>query len=305
MKLRYRLIRRGLRGGTFYCVDTATKQRTSLRTDSEDEARQIVEAKNQALRQPVLNLQIAKAYLAGSDPSFVHRKWSDVMMEFVATKTGTNRTRSERAIADKAFDSIRELQVLETRSEHFLRVLKAGKLSTNAYLRRFHNFALDMGWLPWPILPKRQWPAIHYKEKRAVTRDEHDLLLSREPDTVVRWHRLGLRLFWRWKSRDGKVGRKSIAPETVDLIRQMSRPNPVWGAPRVHGELLKLGIRVAQRTVAKHMLPHPRRSRSQTWTSFLRNHLGRGFRLISSWCRRSVSTSFRFSWCFRTHAARC
>lgn len=153
-----------------------------------------MEAKNQALRQPVLNLQIAKAYLAGSDPSFVHRKWSAVMAEFVATKTGTNRTRSERAIADKAFDSIRELQVLETRSEHFLRVLKAGKLSTNAYLRRFHNFALDMGWLPWPILPKRQWPAIHYKEKRAVTRDEHDLLLSRETNTEMRaffgccWH---------------------------------------------------------------------------------------------------------------------
>ena len=95
-----------------------------------------------------------------------------------------------------------------------------------------------------------------------------------QPDTVVRWHRQGFRLFWRWKSRARKAGRKRVAPETVDLIRQMSRANPLWGAPRIHGELLKLGISVAQRTVAKYMLPHPPRSTSQTWTSFLRNHLG-------------------------------
>ena len=67
MKARYRLIRRGTRGGTFYCVDTFTGKRSSLGTNNEDEARQIIEAKNQALRQPVLNLQIAKAYLAGTD----------------------------------------------------------------------------------------------------------------------------------------------------------------------------------------------------------------------------------------------
>ena len=95
-----------------------------------------------------------------------------------------------------------------------------------------------------------------------------------QPDTVVRWHRQGFRLFWRWKSRTGKPGRKRIAAETVDLIRQMSRANPLWGAPRIHGELLKLGIGVAQRTVAKYMVSHPRRSTSQMWTSFLRNHLG-------------------------------
>ncbi len=70
---------------------------------------------------------------------------------------------------DKAFDAIRNLQLLDTRAEHFLRVLESGSLSTNSYLRRFHNFALDLGWLPWPVLPKRKWPAIHYREKRAVT----------------------------------------------------------------------------------------------------------------------------------------
>jgi integrase len=186
MKTRYRLIRRGIRGGKFYCVDTVTRKRTSLNTLDEDEARQIAEAKNQAERQPEINLQIAKAYLAATDENFINRTWREVMAEFVKTKTGNNRTRSERAVMDKSFDSIRDLQLIETRSEHFLRVLEASKVSTNNYLRRFHNFAVDMGWLPCPVLPKRQWPPIHYKEKRAVTREEHELILSRETNPEMR-----------------------------------------------------------------------------------------------------------------------
>jgi len=95
-----------------------------------------------------------------------------------------------------------------------------------------------------------------------------------QPDTVIHWHRQGFRLFWRWKSRARKAGRPRVAPETIDLIRQMCRANPLWGAPRIHGELLKLGIRVAQRTVSKYMVRQPGRSAGQTWTTFLRNHLG-------------------------------
>jgi putative transposase len=95
-----------------------------------------------------------------------------------------------------------------------------------------------------------------------------------QPDTVIGWHRQGFRLFWRWKSRTRTAGRQSVAPATIDLVRQMSRANPLWGAPRIHGELLKLGISVAQRTVSKYMVRQPRRSGGQTWTTFLRNHLG-------------------------------
>jgi hypothetical protein len=194
MKTRYRLTCRGSRGGKFYCVDTQTGKRTSLQTGIEEEARQLIEAKNQAQRQPVLNLQIAKAYLAAADSNYVRRTWSEVMAEFVKTKTGSNRTRSERAVLDKSFDSIRDRQLIETRAEHFLRVLESGRVSTNNYLRRFHNFAADMGWLPWPVLPKRQWPAIHYKEKRAITWEEHELILRHETNSDMRafiwccWH---------------------------------------------------------------------------------------------------------------------
>jgi len=95
-----------------------------------------------------------------------------------------------------------------------------------------------------------------------------------QPETVIRRHRAGFRLFWKWKSRALRGGRRPIHGEVVSLIRQMSRANPLWGAPRIHGELLKLGIDVAQRTVAKYMVPGSRRPSSQNWTTFLRNHLG-------------------------------
>jgi hypothetical protein len=95
-----------------------------------------------------------------------------------------------------------------------------------------------------------------------------------QPSTVIQWHRAGFRLFWRWKSRPGKTGRKTIAPEVITLIRDMNHANPLWGAPRIHGELLKLGISLSQRTVANYMVPRARRPSSHNWKAFLRNHLG-------------------------------
>src|ERR1700691_2271316 len=98
MKTRFRLMRRGLRGGAFYCVDTTTGKRASLRTGSEDEAHQLVEAKNQAQRQPEINLQIAKAYLAAADESFVNRTWQEVMDEIRKLKQNETQRRWQTAI---------------------------------------------------------------------------------------------------------------------------------------------------------------------------------------------------------------
>ena len=91
-----------------------------------------------------------------------------------------------------------------------------------------------------------------------------------QPDTIIRWHRMGFRLYWRWKSRS-RGGRPQIPREVRRLIRDMSLDNPLWGAPRIHGELLKLGMEVAQSTVAKYMA-RSGRGRSQTWKTFLHNH---------------------------------
>src|SRR3954462_13667481 len=90
------------------------------------------------------------------------------------------------------------------------------------------------------------------------------------PETLVRWHRAGFRSYWRWKSRN-RGGRPQIDTELRALIRQMSNDNPLWGAPRIHGELLKLGFEVAQSTVAKYMIKR-RGPPGQSWWTFLRNH---------------------------------
>jgi hypothetical protein len=91
-----------------------------------------------------------------------------------------------------------------------------------------------------------------------------------KPETVIRWHRAGFRAYWRWKSRP-RGGRPTTPADIRQLIREMSIANPLWGAPRIHGELLKLGIDVGQTTVAKYMAKR-RRPPSQGWKTFLRNH---------------------------------
>ncbi len=78
-----------------------------------------------------------------------------------------------------------------------------------------------------------------------------DVVVMVKPETVIRWHRRGFRLFWSWKSRPRRRGRPPAPTEVRDLIRRMSRENPLWGAPRIHGELLKLGIEISQATVSK------------------------------------------------------
>jgi transposase InsO family protein len=90
------------------------------------------------------------------------------------------------------------------------------------------------------------------------------------PETIVRWHRAGFRTFWRWKSR-ARVGRPQVPLEIRQLVREISLANPLWGAPRIHGELLKLGIEVGQTSVAKYMARR-RRPPSQGWRTFLTNH---------------------------------
>jgi hypothetical protein len=97
-----------------------------------------------------------------------------------------------------------------------------------------------------------------------------EALKIHKPETVIRWHRAGFRAYWRWKSR-ARGGRPRTSLAIRQLIRDMSIANPLWGAPRIHGELLMLGIEVGQTTVAKYMV-RPRQPPSQGWKTFLRNH---------------------------------
>ena len=194
MKTRYRLISRGSRGNAYYSVDTLTGRRRSLGDADRDAAEQIVAAQNQALRQPSLNLQIARAYLSGSDSGVGTRTWQLALDGLISTKSGSTQQRWLRASRDRALDPLRGRLLIETQGEHFLAALAAGSTSTNVHLRKLHNFCLDMGWILAPVLPKRQWPKFEFKEKRAITAAEHEAIVAREPNPETRsfyqllWH---------------------------------------------------------------------------------------------------------------------
>jgi len=126
-----------------------------------------------------------------------------------------------------------------------------------------------------------------------------DAILIVQPETILRWHRRGLRAYWRWQSR--KVGgRPRIDGEIRKLIRRMSHDNPLWGAPRIHGELLMLGIEVAESTVSKDM-GWRRRPPSQGWKTFLRNHAA-GIASLDLFVVRTISFKLLYGLVILRHA---
>lgn len=193
MKRRFILYRRKL-GGTFYVEDTQTRKQESLGTKDRAEATSLLNARNESVRQPQLNLQIAKAYLAGTDSGVSTRTWQQALDAIVETKSGSTQDRWRWAAKEVALDHIRDRVILETQAEHLLACLKAGTVSTNVHLRKLHNFCISMNWLPWPLIPKRLWPEVRFKDKRAITSEEHQLIIEREKNSERRsfyelcWH---------------------------------------------------------------------------------------------------------------------
>src|SRR3954447_20365794 len=110
---------------------------------------------------------------------------------------------------------------------------------------------------------------------RRIWANWSEALILVKPDTVVSWHRAGYRLFWTWRSRRQRVGRPKLAEEVRDLIRRMKRENPMWGAPRIHGELLLLGFEISEPTVSRYLQRLkriPERTKASQWLAFLNNH---------------------------------
>jgi integrase len=247
MKPRFILFRRG---NVYYSEDMVSGKQHSLRTKDENEALTLLHSKNEAHRQPGLNLQIARTCLTATDPKVAKRTWQTPMDEMTRTKTGSTLIRYQRAIQDEAFDLIRGLPILETQSAQFLKVLKTGSVATNVFLRRIHNFALDMNWLPWPVLSKRQWPKVRFKEKRAVTLDEHRAIVAREQNTERRafyeccWHIGGAQsdiaglnaddIDWQMKTigflrhKTGTVSIVHFGEELEEVLKNLPQTGPIF-----------------------------------------------------------------------------
>jgi hypothetical protein len=128
MKTRFILFRRA---GVYYCEDTTTGKQSSLRTKNEADALVILNARNESFRQPGLNLQIARAYLAASDPTYTQRTWQTVMDQFQTNGKDVTRIRYVRAMKSKAFDGFRGKKLIETTAEDFLAVLNNHQVSVS------------------------------------------------------------------------------------------------------------------------------------------------------------------------------
>ena len=209
MKLRYRLFQRS--NGIFFIEDRVTRKQASLQTRDHTAAQRIFNAKNESHQQPAINLQIARAYLMAVDPMVVKRSWQNVMAEIVKFKKDSTLYRWQTAVKDKAFDTIRALPLLETQAEQLLRVLEKGTVSTNVHLRKLHNYCMDMNWLPWPIIPRKQWPRVQYKEKRALSLAEHEAIIARETN---RERRDFYKLCWHLGASQGDIA--ILLAEDVD-----------------------------------------------------------------------------------------
>jgi hypothetical protein len=191
MKKTYRLYRRG---STYYAQNNNTGKQESLKTRDSVEAERIIHAKNEAARGQAINRAMAEVYLRASDPLSAERTWKDVMDEGAKTKKNATLTRWNWAVNSTTLDAIRNLKLIDTRAEHFISVLANGTVSTNVFLRRLHNLAMDLDWISRPILPKKRWPEVEFREKRAITEDEHKKIIAGEHNPAWRafyellWH---------------------------------------------------------------------------------------------------------------------
>jgi integrase len=192
MKLAFRLYRRG---GVYYCQHNQTGRQESLRTSDAGQAARLLHARNEASRMAGLNLAIARAYMVAADPRMPERTWKEVIDFMCDTHNGgATGDRLITASKDKALASLWTMRVVETRPDHLLETLHKGTVSTNVFFRRVYNFALDMGWLPASILPKKKWPKIVYGDKRGITEEEHRRIVERETNQERRdyyellWH---------------------------------------------------------------------------------------------------------------------
>lgn len=190
MKNRFTIFRRGT---VWYYEDRKTGQQKSLNTRDPEEARKLVQAKNDAVNLPLMNINMAKAYLNAIDPKITTRTWADVMERFCCRSNPASKMRNERVVRTRPMQFLRDKKLIETTADDILTSINMGSTSTIIFLQTLHNDALGMGWIPQAILPRKLWPRTRKKERRAITLEQHKMICNSLSDPE--W-RLYLGLLW-------------------------------------------------------------------------------------------------------------
>jgi integrase len=155
----------------------------------------LLAAKNQSIEQPYLNKGMAKVYLPATSPEFLKRTWGDVMEHYALSGTEPTRERKRRAFESRPFAALKSMKLVETEAIHVLTVIEHRQSgnSTQHYIRRLHNFALNLGWLLGPIIAHSVWPKTHKKRFTALTESEHDRIIAKEANPE---RRLYYQMLW-------------------------------------------------------------------------------------------------------------
>lgn len=206
------------RGGRYYAEEITTGLRKSLKTADKASAEVLLHAMNEAERNPHLNQLLGQTYLAGSDPKALSRTWQDVLTAIIASKIpgSDNQHRWISVSKDHAFKPLLTVPLLKTTPEQLLQVVNKGTVSTNVFLRRIQNFALDMGWLPWPILRKKLFPKVRYKGRRGINEDEHKRIIARETNLERRDF---YELCWLLGASQGDIA--NLTDEDIDWVDRL------------------------------------------------------------------------------------
>lgn len=209
MTNRYRLFRRS--NSVYYLHDSRSGKQFSLKTINLAEAEELLHARNSAERQPMLNLEIGRAYLVGADPRMAERTWSDVMKEYATHGRPSTQERSLRVARSKSLAGLAKRKLIETTSEDLLDLLHKSGAAVNNYLRRYHNLAFKLGWLPKPILHPALWPKVIPKRKRAVTVAEYEGIIRAEKNVERRAYYTLL-----WETGAAQTDGAQICGEDID-----------------------------------------------------------------------------------------
>jgi len=248
MKNRWRKFKRSW--GVYFAFDTLTGNSKSLKTRDRKVADRLIEAMNEAERQVGLRKQVGLIYLTAADPEAAKRTWQAVMDTAIQLAPEKSRSRWVTAVKDKAFNVIRRLPIIQTRSDQFLQVLATGTVSSNVYLRRLQNLAIDLRWLGEPVLCRKLFPKPVYGKKRAISLDEHKRIIERERNVErqlyyeVLWHTGGAqsdialadagniswkdRVFTYTRLKNGQVAQLRIGDEFAAVLRKLPKSGPLF-----------------------------------------------------------------------------
>jgi integrase len=235
-KQRYWLYRRA---GIYYLHDSETGVRESLLTRNKQEAEQIRTMRNMSAEHPVIGISLAKACLTSQDPKLLSRTWQDVINEFCSRGKPQTQAHRRRVASRKPQLWLKNMKLIETTADDFVKILKAGGVMTNTFVRCLQNLAVGLGWLPWPILPPRLWPKVEFKKKRAITREEHERIVNTENNAERRRYYEML-----WETGAAQTDAALLRAECVDWQRRtisyQRQKTGEWAHLQIGGRLEEL-----------------------------------------------------------------